>query len=1102
MHPPMAPLTSSHDASSAPLADYFYIAGIESSRVFPGRSERYSNGNGFASSPPLDPTVEETDPTPTDLGSNQRPTSSQSQLPASPSGNKRASARFSWDTRKSIGSVIGLEGRVSGSNRSSRTIRQLPSAEDTNGTRGNDPDFEEVLRRFAADRDSVLEEIQFSAGQLAQPARPAPRPRPKAHRIVSGDQLDKGSIRRRLSTMNPLSRSNTTSRRSSVRASRRISDYNAVIPAPQRFSRNENIHPLKRPYEPALLDQYPTRDMTDESKRRLPFPDFVPMFVFPNDIHVVSSDVRPKTTWHGFALTGSDGAKLYSICLITWVPLAEDAADELEYQCEEWRKRNMSDEERELANSLGERLAAERTRLSQLLQELRDATFDSAEQYEEKQEQISATEEKIQLMTDMLRPVRHGAASKIEGLTDGESGLWIPRAYGVMGRDVGMTAFWKEWLRAIVVPMSGGSVLGVPPSSPKVGIWEPLERYVVNLCAEALSPTTSITQVELAVRELRLYARKEAINEIPGSRNTDLYPLFRSLQIPDIIVLLEYVLADSRIILLSSHTSMLHLATQAILQLIYPFKWSGVLIPVLPIRLIQALEAPCPYIVGIERRYENVELPEDDFVLVDLDQGIIESTQPPVNLPRQQRRKLNSLLQLAAPHHYRYGVETGPPLYATDAYPHNKFCSENQSVFDPSASASNLHYLANLASSSFGSEASQSSGKRAPVFNAFLQARTDSKDEGNRPITASTVRTKSPPSPSMTSSPSQMSFTPGPLGRNDSAYVLQASLREKRSGAFDVKRQSSFGLDKIRRPSATSGHGSNLSVSTLSTDTNTYSNYAPSVYAQSTLAASTIMPQMLTRPVQSTETTKWVEGHCLRWMARDSQTPCSLCNETGEEGILRCSGCGVTSHHRCTEQICLVCPEAFHPDQIRAAFVRCFASLLYTYRKFMSPAIAEQRRTGDLFKFNMDAFIKSVPHDHGDYLSMLKETQGLNDFIGERLQKPASDPSIRLFDEVILSKRARGRPSIFSRGKQQADFLSSRSDHLWRTAAATTPSSRQRAASGAIQALGRAPAQLDPTLLKEPRVMQGVPRAAPGGARRKPVPSMLVQSGLRLETGS
>jgi hypothetical protein len=49
------------------------------------------------------------------------------------------------------------------------------------------------------------------------------------------------------------------------------------------------------------------------------------------------------------------------------------------------------------------------------------------------EDDISAVEEKIGLMTDLLRPVRHGAASKTEGLTD-DSGFWIPRAYGILAQ--------------------------------------------------------------------------------------------------------------------------------------------------------------------------------------------------------------------------------------------------------------------------------------------------------------------------------------------------------------------------------------------------------------------------------------------------------------------------------------------------------------------------------------------------------------------------------------------------------------------------------------------------------------------------------------------
>ena len=78
---------------------------------------------------------------------------------------------------------------------------------------------------------------------------------------------------------------------------------------------------------------------------------------------------------------------------------------------------------------------------------------------------------------------------------------------------------------------------------------------MVNLCAEAPSPVGSRTQVEIGIRELRMYARKEATNELPECRNTDLYSLFRALDIQIIVALFEYALSESRIILLSSHTS-------------------------------------------------------------------------------------------------------------------------------------------------------------------------------------------------------------------------------------------------------------------------------------------------------------------------------------------------------------------------------------------------------------------------------------------------------------------------------------------------------------------------------------------------------------------
>ncbi|KAI9801396.1 MAG: hypothetical protein M1825_003375 [Sarcosagium campestre] len=1092
----------SMDPSSAPLADYFWIAGVDSLsygqhlQLNPTTGEKTVTG---VAAPPVESTIEEDRALEADTQRQSGDFSENGEI----SAHRRTDSfqrlsRLSNEARMSIQSVSGEQLHAgTGSNRSSVTIKAVQPNGQANGSGLSDYDFDRALLKFTSERDSFLDELTFSAGTVVQKK---PATHPKAQRLtnadVNGVKTATGSVRRRISfrELSSMKRQPSMARTASMRTTKRLSNYNSVIPAPQPINRSPAMHPLKRRFEPVLLDRYPPRGMVEETNRRGPFPDYVPMFAFPNDINIVSADERPRSTWHGFAMTSGDNSKIYGICTTIWMPLNPKAAEEVERQCEEWRRDNMTNEERELAISLGERLAVERAKLSELLAQLPTVPSDSSER-EMLDEQISATDEKIGLMTDLLRPIRHGATAKIDGLTDGETGLWIPRVYGVLGRDVNMTSFWKEWLRAVIVPMTAGGVLRVPPSSPKVGMWQPLERYVINLCAEALSPVSSKTQVEVAIRELRLFARKEAVNELPGSRNTDLYALFRSLSVQNIVALFEFALSESRIILLSSHTAMLHLASKALTSLLYPMVWNGIFIPVLPARLLSAVEAPCPYIVGIERRYENIELPEDDFVLVDLDNDTIQSTAAPMSLPRQQRRKLVSLLQLAAPHHNRYGVPVGPPAYAIESFPFDAFSSENPSVFTANAAPSTLAKYAGLNSTSFGN--TDPSPSTTPlVFNAFLQSKAEPSRSRSRPSTSSTVKCHSPPSPG--ASPMSPNFPPiptTPISRSDSGFHLTATLREKRSGLFDSssRRSSSFGTSErsqiLRRPSIPfSQHSSSPSTSTLANSDNqsTY-KYAPSTYAQSTIAASTVMPNVLLQPVKNTESTNWVEGHCLQWRLGEGKPICSVCDERADDGVYKCNGCDLNAHSRCAGHICLPCTVSFHPDQIQAAFVRCFASLFYTYRKHMYPATGDQKKAGKTFRFNMDGFLKSVPRENSDYLAMLRQTQGLNEFIHERETKPLNDPSIMLFDQVILAKRNRGRTSMFS--KSNTSFLQENSDHLWRSAAANPPNSRFP--GDYRQVTSRIPAKLDPTLMKEPRVIQGAPRISTARARRKPIPSML-----------
>lgn len=131
-----------------------------------------------------------------------------------------------------------------------------------------------------------------------------------------------------------------------------------------------------------------------------------------------------------------------------------------------------------------------------------------------------------------------------------------------------------------------------------------------------------------------------------------------------------------------------------------------------------------------------------------------------------------------------------------------------------------------------------------------------------------------------------------------------------------------------------------------------------------------------------------------------------------------------------------------------------------------------------------------------------------SEFIHERESNPATSPQIKLFDEVITCKRNRGGSSRFSKNTL-TPLIADTTDHIWRTAAA--PSTSTRSVSGGSGSgvgagkpgqsfVGRMPAKLDKSLMREPRVVQGVPVAVgKEKVRRKLVPSML---GLQGRNGS
>ena len=86
-------------------------------------------------------------------------------------------------------------------------------------------------------------------------------------------------------------------------------------------------------------------------------------------------------------------------------------------------------------------------------------------------------------------------------------------------------------------------------------------------------------------------------------------------------------------------------AAEAITQLMTPFRWHHIYIPILPRELLAFMEAPTPFIVGVHAEYRHLMDDFNDVNVVDLDSGELRMYGQVVPLPSQAQTLLEDRLQ-------------------------------------------------------------------------------------------------------------------------------------------------------------------------------------------------------------------------------------------------------------------------------------------------------------------------------------------------------------------------------------------------------------------------------------------------------------------------
>ncbi|XP_062148406.1 uncharacterized protein LOC133857238 isoform X1 [Alnus glutinosa] len=109
----------------------------------------------------------------------------------------------------------------------------------------------------------------------------------------------------------------------------------------------------------------------------------------------------------------------------------------------------------------------------------------------------------------------------------------------------------------------------------------------------------------------------------------------RVLSLESILALVAGVLLEKQVIIVCPNLGVLSAIVLSIVPMIRPFQWQSLLLPVLPGRMLDFLDAPVPYIVGIQHKLADLKMKTSNLVHV----NVLKDQVKMCHLPTLPRRK-------------------------------------------------------------------------------------------------------------------------------------------------------------------------------------------------------------------------------------------------------------------------------------------------------------------------------------------------------------------------------------------------------------------------------------------------------------------------------
>ncbi|BFG01693.1 DENN domain-containing protein Crag [Drosophila madeirensis] len=181
-----------------------------------------------------------------------------------------------------------------------------------------------------------------------------------------------------------------------------------------------------------------------------------------------------------------------------------------------------------------------------------------------------------------------------------------------------------------------------------VNIPIPVERYITQLLDEVPFPAPSIHLQLSSESNDRILLTQPEDSPLPRS-GAGFHMLLQNLGTDNCLHVLLLALTEQKILIHSLRPATLTAVAEAIVSLLFPFKWQCPYIPLCPLGLAEVLHAPLPYLIGVDSRFFDLYEPPTDVTCIDLDTNNISLCESqrhlsPKLLPKRAARLLRQTL--------------------------------------------------------------------------------------------------------------------------------------------------------------------------------------------------------------------------------------------------------------------------------------------------------------------------------------------------------------------------------------------------------------------------------------------------------------------------